>query len=402
MNSFDFFNKISICPDCFDKFKTEENLKPHEQGYRCLRCQKTYPIKKVVYIREDKCNPKKCNWECKKACGQNAISKFSIRNKSYFTLSSIIKNSKNAKVSINENCNNCLDCVKKCPLKAITDIATPIFLISESIGCAPLETTENKNKETINIQLRQPLKKKGVRPIIQLLYEEIINEVQSLEKKSKINLIVDNGCGTNLLKMFIPDREILSLDINTDHNAFYPLHAVANGEHLPLEKQSVDLFVSINVLEHVTNPSNYLGEIKRTLKESGKLIIALPTPWWHMGKLLSLHHHFNYWLHILKNPFDFLKNPLRDFDRFWAHEKDCNYEGTKQTITLSKEIKNFSAKNWEKFFSDCGLVIEKKLNIGNVFSNNVLATNFTKKIGNSSKRPIHFMYLLKKYEGRQS
>jgi 2-polyprenyl-3-methyl-5-hydroxy-6-metoxy-1,4-benzoquinol methylase len=48
------------------------------------------------------------------------------------------------------------------------------------------------------------------------------------------------------------------------------------GEKLPFPDQSFDAAVSVSVIEHVTNPVNYLSEILRVLKPGGVFYFAFP------------------------------------------------------------------------------------------------------------------------------
>lgn len=395
MNSISKLNLI--CPACFNKNKKEILLNSSKKGYFCKNCQRIYPLKKIVYIQKNKCQPQKCSYECKKSCKEKAILKLITEGRAYFTLNGSLKNIKRPKITIDEKCTNCGQCIKHCPFNALIAIDAPTFLISESYKKKKDNKNQNNkinNNNFSEYSLRPPLNKKEIRPIFLLLYEAIAKEI---EKQKTKEIIIDNGCGANLLKEFVSDKnKIISIDINAEHNAFYPIDGIVNGENLPFQKESIDLFISTNVLEHVTRPKRYLLEINRTLKKNGKIIITIPTPWWHLSKLLSLHHQLNYLIHIIKNPLKFLKGPVKNFNLFWAHEKDCNYENAKNTKTLSKEIREFKVKQWEKLFKSANLFIDKKIGVGNIFSNNIFAVKLIKKMGNSKKRPIHLTYILKK------
>jgi len=394
MNVQTFLNQNLICPQCLDQQKKEVPLKKSKSGYLCTNCNKIYPNKKIVYTLKHRCQPKKCNYECKKACKKNAFTKSILAKKGYFMLGSLLKNLVRPKIFINEKCNNCASCVEKCPFNALIAIKTPVFLISSSFDHTKKQKNNTSDIELQNLQLRPHLREKEIRPAPLLLYKAIANEVKKQKQKQ---ILIDNGCGPNLLKTFLPPKtNLLSFDIHISHDAFYPLHGIVSGEYLPLKAKTVDLFLSITVLEHVTDPIKYLKEMQRVLKDKGKLILAVPSPQWHISKLLSLHHHFSYLLHILKNPFKFLKTPIKNFDLFWAHEKDCNYEYAKQKMTLSKEIKNFKNARWKELFNKSGFFIEKRIGIGNIFSNNIFWGGLTKKIGNSKKCPIFYIYILKK------
>lgn len=369
-----------------------------ESGYRCSSCGKVYPYRSVVYVSEKRCNPQNCNYQCQKNCTRNTINKSFIDGRGYFMLGSILKNINHPKIFIGENCNNCAKCIDVCPFNAIVGIKTPIFLDLEiadtkySRTASQEKTHDNKNCE--DLQLRTPLKDGEIRPAPLFLYRAVANELKNVKEDE---IIIDNGCGPNITKTFISDKKnFLSFDIYAYHDAFSPLDGITNGESLPLKSESVDAFLSITVLEHVTDPIKYLREMQRVLKTNGKLILAVPSPWWHLSKFLALHHHLSYLLHIFKNPFKFLKNPFKDFNLFWAHEKDCNHENAKENMTLSREIKEFNGSRWEKLISEADFEIKKRIGIGNIFSNNIFAGWIPKTIGNSKRLPIFYIYILKK------
>lgn len=47
---------------------------------------------------------------------------------------------------------------------------------------------------------------------------------------------------------------------------------------LPCENQSIDIVISLETFEHLTNPQFAINEIKRVLKKEGKLICSIPNP----------------------------------------------------------------------------------------------------------------------------
>lgn len=49
----------------------------------------------------------------------------------------------------------------------------------------------------------------------------------------------------------------------------------ANVEEIPLEEQ-FDKVIAIDIIEHVINPEKVIGEVKRLLKDDGKLLMTFP------------------------------------------------------------------------------------------------------------------------------
>ena len=85
----------------------------------------------------------------------------------------------------------------------------------------------------------------------------------ALEKRTIINL----GSGTERMKYGI---------INVDCYPYHGVDVVADAMNLPFKDGSVDMVVSISLLEHVPEPEKVLAEIKRVLKVGWYLYCAVP------------------------------------------------------------------------------------------------------------------------------
>ena len=55
------------------------------------------------------------------------------------------------------------------------------------------------------------------------------------------------------------------------------LHDVSSG--LPFESNSTDYLFCLEVMEHLENPSAFLVEARRVLRDNGKLILSVPNPY---------------------------------------------------------------------------------------------------------------------------
>lgn len=90
-------------------------------------------------------------------------------------------------------------------------------------------------------------------------------------------LIVDLGCGSQPYRpLFERGHEYLGADLR--ENPAADLHIDAEGR-VPLESGSVDVVLSTQVLEHVTDPQNYLEEAARLLKPGGRLLLSTHGVW---------------------------------------------------------------------------------------------------------------------------
>lgn len=100
------------------------------------------------------------------------------------------------------------------------------------------------------------------------------------------NLILDVGCGSGwVAKEFLgKNKKVISLDISIKNptvvkNLYqsqnhFPL--VADSFKLPLMSNSVDCVIASEIIEHVTNPKEFLSELLRVVKKCGKVIISTP------------------------------------------------------------------------------------------------------------------------------
>lgn len=94
--------------------------------------------------------------------------------------------------------------------------------------------------------------------------------------------ILDVGCGLCEFLKFNPySKDVVGVDfimeIVLEHqkNGF-PVKFGDLNKKLPYKKNSFDGIILSHVLEHLDDPTNALIEIKRLLKENGKLVIIVP------------------------------------------------------------------------------------------------------------------------------
>ena len=110
---------------------------------------------------------------------------------------------------------------------------------------------------------------------------EVIGRVS---KKYFQGHLLDIGCGEMQYKKLIESKVKLSSYTGVDiENPIYQKEIKPDvfwdGKTIPLEDNSFESAILIEVLEHVPEPQTVLNEIARVLKVEGKLLITVPFLW---------------------------------------------------------------------------------------------------------------------------
>lgn len=103
-------------------------------------------------------------------------------------------------------------------------------------------------------------------------WNEIPYEYIASKIKNKNRIVADFGCGENMMRTFIPDNEVYSLD----HIAIDDTVIACDMAHTPLADQSVDIAV-FSLSLWGSNYEDYFKEAYRVLNYDGLLYIAEPT-----------------------------------------------------------------------------------------------------------------------------
>jgi SAM-dependent methyltransferase len=92
--------------------------------------------------------------------------------------------------------------------------------------------------------------------------------------------LLDVGCGSKPYRSLFKVDAYIGMDIDTERvrlmkvaDSFY------DGRVFPFISESFDSVVCSQVLEHVFNPDEFLGEIARVLKPGGRLLLTVPFVW---------------------------------------------------------------------------------------------------------------------------
>lgn len=92
--------------------------------------------------------------------------------------------------------------------------------------------------------------------------------------------LLDVGCGTKpYLSLFTVDTYV-GLDIDSESTRRRGIaDKLYDGGKFPFSDSEFDSLLCNQVLEHVFNPDEFLGEINRVLKPGGKLLLTMPFAW---------------------------------------------------------------------------------------------------------------------------
>lgn len=138
---------------------------------------------------------------------------------------------------------------------------------------------------------------------------------QAVEEK-KPKKILEVGCGRGFylqaLSLFDFPKEIQGIDISEEYvkkakkNCSDKRVSITQGSvySLPYDKESYDLIICSEVLEHLDNQEKGLSEIRRVLKKGGNILITVPNErfpflWdplnWILMRLFNTHVNKNIW-----------------------------------------------------------------------------------------------------------
>jgi ubiquinone/menaquinone biosynthesis C-methylase UbiE len=108
--------------------------------------------------------------------------------------------------------------------------------------------------------------------------------VERMVGRQAIGSVLDVGCGTgDFVQLFDSARtRYLGIDISENMIAeckrLFPSYEfkVADGDELAAPDNSIDLVLSIGVLEYLADPASHLKELARVTKPGGSIILTVP------------------------------------------------------------------------------------------------------------------------------
>lgn len=134
-------------------------------------------------------------------------------------------------------------------------------------------------------------------------YIKTVDFINKLLSKKKSKKVLEVGCGTGKLLSLLKN-EIKSVGIEISRSSLriarqkklkvYPY----NGRIFPFKKDTFDVVLSYNVLEHVNDPLLFLEEQKRVLKKGGHMLVACPN---FLSFSNNYHHRTKGFIRKIKN-----------------------------------------------------------------------------------------------------
>ena len=112
-------------------------------------------------------------------------------------------------------------------------------------------------------------------------YQEFLN----LSKPAQNAVILDIGSGGGGVSSLIEERNAKYFPLDISDNNLKRIKELStintfpvNGDtyHLPFKKDSVNLIMMSEIIEHLANPVKALEEVARILKEDGQLVVSVP------------------------------------------------------------------------------------------------------------------------------
>ena len=145
------------------------------------------------------------------------------------------------------------------------------------------------------------------------------------EKKYASGILIDIGCGK------MPYRDIFISQVEKYIGMDYPKSAavsttlagnldiqlIGQGEKLPTRNNSIDTFLLLDVLEHTDRYNAVLGEVHRSLKKNGKVILTTPFLYPLHMEPLDFFRYTKYGLEKVAEKAGFTVRHINDYGEFW-------------------------------------------------------------------------------------
>lgn len=142
--------------------------------------------------------------------------------------------------------------------------------------CARLRDAESKSDFVLLVHNCHFIPKKLLR-----------DAIRDASARQRGDLIVDVGCGFQPYRQFLQGYQNY---VGIDQDGSRKPNIIASVKALPLANSCVDAVLCTEVIEHIEDPGEVVGEIARLLRPGGLLMLTAPMSW-------SLHY----------EPFDYFR-----------------------------------------------------------------------------------------------
>ncbi|MBC8334438.1 MAG: class I SAM-dependent methyltransferase [Anaerolineales bacterium] len=118
-----------------------------------------------------------------------------------------------------------------------------------------------------------------------LFWERLYRVIQYVEKRGNLNAALDFGCGSGVMLPFLSQHatKVIAVDIDLEPLRRLEKYIAFDKKVQFLEsftdipRQSLDLIIALDVLEHVDDLEKVLAQLSSLLTPSGEIIISGPT-----------------------------------------------------------------------------------------------------------------------------
>jgi SAM-dependent methyltransferase len=162
-------------------------------------------------------------------------------------------------------------------------------------------------------------KSKGGRAFLEAYFQHefekgprILESFARFENNWESSKVLDFGCGAGGLTTYLGCRfrEAWGIDVDADKIEFGNQEAKArsrrnvtlvayDGKKLPFEAGSFDYVFSVDVMEHLPEPSRFVAEFARVLRQGGLFLVSFGPQWRHPHGKHMWNRLPGWWTHLL-------------------------------------------------------------------------------------------------------
>jgi len=208
---------------------------------------------------------------------------------------------------------------------------------------------------------------------INRLRSEEIYLIRHLLKKEQIVLELGGGNGWQAREMSNLGCVVSSIDLENRRNSslYFDVQSY-DGIQIPFENETVEVFFSSNVLEHIRDIDNILKELHRVLKPDGYGIVILPSVAWRFWTLVT---------YYVYSVFLALKTPFRSKLKFESwHKLSIVAPAHGEYASSFHELYYYQRTQWAGKFVRHDFKILQVINVQTFYTGYVLFPNLSVEI----------------------